>query len=188
MKLFNWLFKSNDEVIREKESKYKNKQQSLVTEKETIDEYLIEWLDDYYPTYKSGMSFKFVPDLKCEKHNKLSVYIKREYRERRGCYDTFQCDLWLFKDKGLVKMNYLYDTLYDNYDGTPIIHKKDKIFKLDENSLIEDIFKTAYNWSEDSINKLNNIIIKKTDNKYVCDISPQCPNQVLIYRSYKYNK
>lgn len=188
MKLFNWLFKSNDEVIRKKESKYKNKQKSLVTEKETIDEYLIEWLDNYYPTYKNGMWFKFVPDLKCEKHNKLSVYIKREYRERIGCYDTFQCDLWLFKDKGLVKMNYLYDTLYDNYDGTPIIHKKYKIFKLNEDSLIENIFKTAYNWSEDSINKLNNVIIKKTDNKYVCDISPWCPNQVLIYRSYKYNK
>ena len=42
MKLFNWLFKSNDEVIRKKESKYKNKQQSLVTEKETIDEYLYQ--------------------------------------------------------------------------------------------------------------------------------------------------
>ena len=43
--------------------------------------------------------------------------------------------------------------------------KKYKIFKLNEDSLIENIFKTAYNWSEDSINKLNNVIIKKTDNE-----------------------
>ena len=172
MKLFNWLFKSSSE----------NKQQSLITEKETIDEYIIKWLDNYYPNYKPDMYFKFVPDLENKKCNKLSLYIKRER------YNTFQCDLWLFKDEGLVKMNYLYDTLYDNYDGTPIIHKKYKIFKLDEDSLIEDIFKTAYNWSEDSINKLNNVIIKKTDNKYVCDLSSWHRNQVLIYRSYKYNK
>ena len=39
-----------------------------------------------------------------------------------------------------------------------------------------------------TIYKLNNIIIKKTDNKYVCDLSSWHRDQVLIYRSYKYNK
>ena len=29
MKLFNWLFKSNDEVIREKESKYKKYEECI---------------------------------------------------------------------------------------------------------------------------------------------------------------